>query len=112
VKFSVFIIAAVVVPLCSAASARAQDVQCNACYMSQVTYNSYCQSYQGSWPNCQTLCDGYYCSCQRDTGARCRRGTNGDWHGFRVQDVFYLPADRPFHTAYRVTSARMTRRPA
>jgi hypothetical protein len=91
---------------------QAQEVQCLACVASQWTLNSYCQTYNGSWANCQTICDGYYCSCKRDSGGGCRRGTDGTWYGFRVQDVFYLPLDRPFQTAYRVTRARMVHRPA
>lgn len=112
-KLSGFVATAVVViAFWVAAPVQAQEVQCLACVVSQYTFNSYCQTYQGSWPDCQTLCQGYYCSCQRSSGARCMRGSDGTWYGFRVQDVFYLPLDRPFHTAYRVKRARMVHRPA
>ena len=93
--------------------AEAQEVQCLACVMSDVTYNSYCQTYSGSWPDCRTVCDGFYCACNRGTtGARCVRGSDGTWHGFRVQDVYFMPVDRPFQLAYRVTRVRMTQRPS
>ena len=93
--------------------ADAQEVQCLGCYASEITLNSYCQTYNGPWPDCQTVCIGWDCSCKRGTyGGRCRLGTDGIWRGFRVQDVFYIPVDRPFHSAYRVTRARMTQRPA
>lgn len=106
------VIAACVLGFCVAVPVEAQEVQCLGCALSPYTYNSYCLTTNGSWPNCRNLCDGYYCSCQRDSGARCRRGADGTFNGFRVQDVFFLPTDRPFHTAYRITRARMTHRPA
>ncbi|HEY0372817.1 MAG TPA: hypothetical protein VGD79_12490 [Thermoanaerobaculia bacterium] len=108
-----FAIVACALGLCLTSPAEAQEVQCLACLLSPVTYNSYCQTYNGNWPDCQTVCDGYYCACNRGTsGGRCSRGGDGVWRGFRVQDVYYMPVDRPFHAAYRVTRARMTRRPA
>jgi hypothetical protein len=105
-------LAAVITAFWVATPVQAQEVQCLACTIAEFSFNTSCQPYAGSWPNCRNLCDGYYCSCQRDTGARCLRGSDGTWYGFRMQDVFYLPLDRPFHTAYRVTSARMVHRPA
>lgn len=53
-----------------------------------------------------------YCSCTKATWGRCRRGTDGTYYGFFVQDVLYVPLDQPFHTAFRVARARMTHRPA
>ncbi|MEA2464670.1 MAG: hypothetical protein QOJ98_2417 [Acidobacteriota bacterium] len=112
-KIGVFFVAAVIISaLWVATPVQAQEVQCLGCAVAEFSFNSYCQPYNGSWPNCTTRCDGYYCSCSRDTSGRCRLSGDGTWYGFRVQDVFYLPLDRPFHTAYRVTRARMTHRPA
>ena len=107
-----FAIAGSAIALFLSTPAEAQEVQCLACAVSTVSYNSYCQSFNGSWPNCQTICDGFVCSCKKDVSARCRRGGDGTFYGFRVQDVFYLPADQPFHVSYRVKGAKMTRRAA
>jgi hypothetical protein len=90
------------------AAAKAQESNCLACYADIVTYNSFCESYNGSWPNCQTVCTGGYCSCKRDAGGRCARGPDGTYHFMRVREVLRLPADQPFHRVYRVARARMT----
>ncbi|HEX8617467.1 MAG TPA: hypothetical protein VF911_07770, partial [Thermoanaerobaculia bacterium] len=77
-KLSAFVVsAAIIVAFCAATPAHAQEVQCLACATSDYTFNSYCQSYNGSWANCQTVCEGYYCSCRRDSGGRCLRGSDG-----------------------------------
>lgn len=90
------------------ASAQAQEANCLACGVG-YSGNMYCTDYNGSWPNCQTICQGYYCSCKRDTGARCHRGEDGTYHFVRVREVLYLPADQPFHGFYRVARARMSK---
>jgi hypothetical protein len=111
-KLGGFVASAVLVfAFWAATPVQAQEVQCLGCEASQYTGNSYCQTYNGSWPNCETRCVGYTCSCTRGgVGGGCRRGADGTWYGFRVQDIFYMPLDRPFQSAFRVTSARMTQR--
>ncbi len=90
------------------APAQAQESNCLACYSDLITYNSYCESYNGSWPNCQTVCSGGTCNCRRDAGGRCTRGEDGTYRFMRIREVLYLPGDQPFHRVYRVARARMS----
>jgi hypothetical protein len=90
------------------AHAQAQEANCLACYTDLYLSNSFCESYNGSWPNCRTDCSGGHCSCKRDPGGRCARGTDGTYHFMRIREVLHLPADQPFRSAYRVARARMS----
>lgn len=95
------------------ASAEAQEeASCHLCEVSPYTYNGYCSDFNGPIPNCRTVCDGYVCSCHRSTWGRCMRGADGTYFYIKIQYV-RLPIDEPFHSAFRVTKARMKRqRPA
>ena len=106
-KMLFVVVTAFLVAMFLTAPARAQESNCLACSIG-YSGNTYCESYNGNWPNCQTICSGYYCSCRRDTGARCVRGSDGTYHFMRVREVLYLPLDQPFHRVYRVAQARMT----
>lgn len=102
------VVAALLLATLLTASTHAQEANCLACGVG-YSGNMYCTEYNGSYPNCTTICQGFYCSCKRDTGARCTRGEDGTYHFVRVREVLYLPSDQPFHGLYRVARARMSK---
>jgi hypothetical protein len=94
--------------ICVPAAAQT-DGSCTNCERFDE-YFAYCGDYDGSYVNCQDVCDDIACSCRSQTGlGGCTVDEYGNHHFYAKHQALLITPDQPFSPRYTVVAARVSR---